>query len=141
MQYVCDAGEMTWFRFETEGEAALESKAMDHAVEKYFKQYRLEATASYVPPANAPAMEQNIGLKSHIARVMPRFLTLRNKDGSALVTAMLPPEGEDPFSMRPIVVGQANSDPYVDYEDAIVALANHVDMELERNVCFPYGRR
>ena len=38
MQYVCDAAPKTWFLFETEGEAALESRAMDHAVEKYFLQ-------------------------------------------------------------------------------------------------------
>jgi hypothetical protein len=34
MQFVCDAPPKTWFRIETEGEAALESRAMDHAVEK-----------------------------------------------------------------------------------------------------------
>lgn len=141
MQYVCDAGELTWFRFETEGEAALESKAMDHAVEKYFQKAWGEAVSSYTPPAHAPAMEQNIGLKEHIARVMPRFLTLRNRDGTALVTAMLPAVGEDEFSMRPVIVGHGNSDPYVEYDEAIEALAKHVDMELDRRECFPYGRR
>jgi hypothetical protein len=141
MQYVCDAGELTWFRFETEGEAALESQAMEHAVEKYFKKAWDEAVASYKPPPNAPAMEQNIGLKGHIAREMPRFLTLRDRDGAALVTAMLPPEGEDEFLMRPIIVGHGNSDPYIDYDDAIQALARQVGLELDRRECFPYGRR
>jgi hypothetical protein len=141
MQYVCDAGELTWFRFETEGEAALESKAMEHAVEKYFQKARDEAVATYTPPANAPAMEQNIGLKAHLSREMPRFLTLRDRDGTALATAMLPPEGEDEFLMRPIIVGHANSDPYAEYEAAIEALARHVGMELDRRECFPYGRR
>ncbi len=36
MLYVCDAPPKTWFRIETTGEAALESRAMDHAVDKYF---------------------------------------------------------------------------------------------------------
>jgi hypothetical protein len=40
MQYVCDAPPNTWFRFETEAESALESRAMNHAVEKYFQQAR-----------------------------------------------------------------------------------------------------
>ena len=38
MQYVCDAPKgKTWFRIETEGEAAHESRLMSHAVEKYFR--------------------------------------------------------------------------------------------------------
>jgi hypothetical protein len=68
MQYVCDAPPKTWFRIETEGEAALESRAMNHAVEKYFKQAYEQATKSYVPPRAAPYIEQNIGLKGHIQR-------------------------------------------------------------------------
>jgi hypothetical protein len=36
MQYICDAPPKTWFRLETEAEAAAESKVMEHAVEKYF---------------------------------------------------------------------------------------------------------
>src|SRR5262249_45836766 len=39
MQFVCDAPPKTWFRIETEGEATLESREMNHAVEKYFKQF------------------------------------------------------------------------------------------------------
>ena len=91
----------TWFRFETEAEAALESRAMNHAVERYFKQARDEAASTYVPPKSAHYIEQNIGLKAHIQKAMPRFLTLRDGEGNALVTAMLPPEGEDEHSFRP----------------------------------------
>jgi hypothetical protein len=41
MQYICDApGQKSWFRIETEGEAARESDAMSHAVEKHFRQAR-----------------------------------------------------------------------------------------------------
>jgi hypothetical protein len=37
MRYVCDApGGTTWFQIETQAEAALESQAMNHAVEKHF---------------------------------------------------------------------------------------------------------
>jgi len=140
MQYVCDAGELTWFRMETEGEAAIEARVMEHAVDKYFRQAHAEAVCAYTPPAAAPAMEQNIGLKSHIARAMPRFLTLRDNEGTALVTAMLPPEGQDEDDLRPVIVGKANSDPYSEYADAIAALAAHYDLALERDICFPYRR-
>ena len=50
MQFVCDASPKTWFRIETEAEAGFESKAMSHAVEKYFKQAYQQAADSYVPP-------------------------------------------------------------------------------------------
>ena len=140
MQYVCDANELTWFRFETAGEATLESRAMDHAVEKYFRQAYDEAVRSYKPPAAAPVMEQNIGLKAHVARAMPRFLTLRDKEGTALVTAMLPPDGKGTRAMCPVIVGRGNSDPYPEYGDAIEALARHVGFDLDRDDCFPYRR-
>lgn len=140
MQYVCDAGDLTWFRLETVGEAAIESQAMDHAVEKYFQQAYGDAVRAYTPPASVPAMEQNIGLKSHIARTMPRFLTLRDTDGKAHVTAMLPPEGGDLRTLRPVIVGHGNGDPYVEYGDAIEALGRHVNLDLDRDICFPYRR-
>jgi len=140
MQYVCDAGELTWFRIETEGEAVIEASAMEHAVDKYFKEACGEAVRAYPPPALAPAMEQNIGLKSHIARVMPCFLTLRDSEGTALVTVMLPPEGQDEDDLCPVIVGKANSDPYPMYSDAIAALAAHYNVKLEREICFPYRR-
>src|SRR5438046_1883118 len=62
MQFVCEAPPKTWFRIETEGEAALESRAMEHAVEKYFKQAYEQAARTYVPPKARPYIEQNIGL-------------------------------------------------------------------------------
>ena len=68
MQYVCDAPPNTWFRFETQAEAALESRAMNHAVEKYFQQAHEQAAETYVPPKSARYVEQNIGLKAHIQR-------------------------------------------------------------------------
>ncbi len=44
MQYVCDAPKgKTWFRIETEGEAAHESRLMRHTVEKYFCREREKA--------------------------------------------------------------------------------------------------
>jgi hypothetical protein len=140
MQYVCDAPPKTWFRIETEGEAALESQAMGHAVEKYFRQAYEQAVETYVPPKSAHYIEQNIGLKAHIQSVMPRFLTLRDGEGTALVTAMLPPDGQDERTFRPIIVGSGNSDPYPEHGDAIAALAEHLGLTLDRARCFPYRR-
>ncbi|MGI9422564.1 MAG: hypothetical protein ACR2PA_05180 [Hyphomicrobiaceae bacterium] len=114
---------------------------MAHAVEKYFKQAYDQAISSYQPPPSSAVFEQNIGLKAHIARVMPIFATLRDSEGKALVTAMLPPQGSDEDDMRPIIVAHENSDPYVDYEEAIEAIANHYGLILERAHCFPYARQ
>ena len=122
MRYVCDApGAKAWFRIETQGEAALESQAMSHAVEKHFIQAQECAATSYVPPP-VPFIERDIGLKAHIQRVMPIFLTLRDGDGNPLVTAMLPPSGYDERTFRPVIVGPANTDPYPDHADAIEVL-------------------
>ena len=66
MQYVCDAPPKTWFRIETEGEAALESRAMDHAVDRYFRQAYEQATEAYVPPP-AALHRAEIGLKAHVS--------------------------------------------------------------------------
>jgi hypothetical protein len=140
MQYVCDAVELTWFRFETLGEAGIEGRAMSHAVERYFRDAYSQAVASYRPPKGAPISEQNIGLKPHVLRSMPVFLTLRNRDGKSLVTAMLPPEGKDERSFRPIVVGPSNADPYPEHSLAIVLLADHFGYELNPDRCYPYKR-
>lgn len=117
-----------------------ESQLMAHAVEKYFRSAYKQAVCSYVPPAQLAVIEQKIGLKDYVRRTMPRFMTLRDKEGTALVTAMLPPEGRDTLSMSPVIVGQSNSDPYVAYEDAIEALADHIGHDLDRRECFPYRR-
>ncbi len=140
MQYVCDAGAATWFRIETVGEATRESQEMDHAVERFFRDAYDKAVQSYAPPKSLPAIEQKIGLKGHIQRSMPRFLTLRDKDGTALVTAMLPPEGMDTRGFRPVIVGKANADPYATYSDAIRLLAEHTKLTLDPARCYPYRR-
>jgi hypothetical protein len=72
---------------------------------------------------------------------MPLFLTLRENNGDALVTAMLPPRGHDDPTFRIIVVGPNNGDPYPDHEAAIHALADHFDIALDREHCYPYARR
>ena len=141
MQYVCDADDQhTWFRIETDAEAISESRAMAHAVEKYFRQAREQATKSYVPPRSGHYIEQNIGLKAHIQRVMPIFLTLRDGEGKALVTAMLPPAGQDAQSFRPIIVGYGNSDPFPEHGEAIAKLAAHYSLTLDPVRCYPYRR-
>ena len=93
MQYVCDAGEDTWFRIETQGEATLESRVMNHTLENNFREAYEMAARLHTPSKSVRFVEQNIGLKAHIQHTMPIFLTLRTKDGTALVTAILPPVG------------------------------------------------
>ena len=140
MKYVCDApGRQTWFRIETELEAEQESALMDHAVAKHFKREREAAIRSF-RPASEHYIEQGIGLASHIQRAMPLFLTLRDSNGAALVTAMLPPRGRDDIYFKIVIVGNGNRDPYPDHEPAIQALAAHVGFALERERCFPYRR-
>jgi hypothetical protein len=140
MKYVCDAtGGKTWFRIETEAEAASESDTMRHAVEKFFRKEQEKASQTFQPLSRV-YFEQEIGLKAHIQREMPLFLTLRDDDGTALVTAMLPPGGQDHRTFRPIIVGIANSDPYLEHADAIRVLGQHFGMPLERARCYPYRR-
>lgn len=140
MRYVCDAGAMTWFQLETEAEAQSESKLMDHAVERYFREAYEKAQRSYVPPAGGRFIEQNIGLKDYIRRSMPMFVTLRDSDGKAHVTGMLPPSGKPQPGFRAIIVGPSNSDPYPASAKAIAALARHLGLPLEREDCYPYRR-
>jgi hypothetical protein len=142
MKYICDVpADRTWFRIETEAEATHESQLMGHAVEKYFRNERDKAAQSF-QPASRRLIEQDIGLKAHVQRVMPLFLTLRDGEGKGLVTAMLPPGGVDQpgFLFRPIVVGANNSDPYPEHGDAIRALGDHFGLTLDRERCFPYRR-
>ncbi len=139
MQFICDAPDgKTWFRIETEIEAEAESSAMKHAVEKYFRREREKALQTYQPTSSA-FIERDIGLKSHVARTMPVFATLRDREGGPLATAMLPPGGRDAPSFRTIIVGPANSDPYAGEADAIAALGKHFGLSLDRQRCFPYG--
>lgn len=138
MRYVCDAQNgATWFRLETEAEAEAEAALMRHAVDKYFRRFEAIARESYRAPAGAATFEQGIGLKDHIARVMPWFLTLRADDGAGLATAMLPPTGCTDFQI--VIVGRGNSDPYVEYGVAIAALERQFGIDLPRQLCFPYA--
>lgn len=139
MQYVCDASKgRAWFRIETDAEAADESRLMRHAVEKHFLLAKARARHSYQP---GPGLERDIGLKGHLARTMPLFLTLRADDGAGLVTAMLPPGGKPLGDFPVIVVGPENADPYPDHADAIEALGRHYDVPLPRARCYPYAQR
>jgi hypothetical protein len=140
MQYVCDAPNgHVWFRIETEGEAADESRLMSHAVEKYFRREREKAIQSW-RPARPNAIERDIGLNAHVQREMPLFLTLRDREGNALTTAMLPPSGKDGGEFRIIIVAAANADPYPQQDAAIAALGAHFGLALDRDRCFPYAR-
>jgi len=140
MKYVCDApGGKTWFRIETEGEAVAESETMRHAVEKYFRKEQEKAVQSFQPISKV-SFEQEIGLKAHVQREMPLFLTLRDDDGTPLATAMLPPNGREDRNFRPIIVGVGNADPYPEQGEAIRALGQHFGMPLERSRCYPYRR-
>jgi hypothetical protein len=140
MQFVCDAPEgKTWFRMESETEATRESEDMKHTVEKYFRREREKAATNYRPTSQL-SIERDIGLSAHLSREMPLFLTLRNREGEALVTAMLPSQGRNEPSFRIIIVGPANADPYPAHGDAIVALAKHCGLTLDRERCFPYSR-
>jgi len=140
MKFICDAtGKKSWFRLETEAEAEQESTLMGHAVAKHFRRARDKAVQSY-KPASARFIEQDIGREAHVQRAMPLFLTLRDNDGTALVTAMLPPGGDEATGFRPIIVGNGNQDPYPVHDDDIEALGRHFGLTLERDRCFPYGR-
>ena len=137
---MCDApGGATWFRLETEAEAEAEAALMRHAVDKYFRRFEAAARETYRAPAGAPSFEQAIGLKDHIARSMPLFLTLRADDGEGLATAMLPPNGRNQANFKIVIVGPENTDPYEAHEKAILALARHFGLDLPREECFPYA--
>jgi hypothetical protein len=112
---------------------------MRHAVEKYFRKEQDKAAQSFRPISKVN-FEQEIGLKAHIQSEMPLFLTLRDGEGNPLATAMLPPGGRDDRSFRPIIVGMANSDPYIEHAGAIRALGQHFGLSLERARCYPYRR-
>jgi hypothetical protein len=140
MRYVVDAPNgKSWFRLETEAEAAQESQLMRHAVEKHFRLEHEKAVHTYQPVSKS-FIEQDIGLKAHIQQAMPLFLTLRDQDGKAHVTAMLPPGGKADAGARVVIVGPGNADPYPTEGDAIKALGDHFGLTLERERCYPYQR-
>jgi hypothetical protein len=141
MQFVCDAvGRKAWFRIETEAEAAQESELMRHAVDKHFGRAYEQASQGY-RPVPGPYVEQDIGREAHIRRAMPVFLTLREAEGTALATAMVPQQpGRDALDCNPMVVGPGNSDPYPEHGEAIRALGQHFGLTLDRARCYPYRR-
>lgn len=146
MQFICDAAEQTaWFRIETEAEAAQESELMQHAVEKHFRRAQEMASESYRPGA-LPFVEQDIGRAAHIRRTMPLFFTLRDAEGTALVTAMIPQPGAPggvqgaAGAGQPVVVGPRNADPYPEHGPAIEALGRQLGRALDRAQCYPYRR-
>jgi hypothetical protein len=144
MRFVCDAaGGKTWFRIETEAEAAKESELMGHAVEKHFRRAHEQASRAYTPTPG-PFVEQDIGRAAHVRRAMPVFLTLRDGEGTALATAMLPQRqqaaGRDDVACSPMVVGPGNGDPYPEHGDAIRDLGRHFGLALDRGRCYPYGQ-
>lgn len=140
MQYVCDGPDgKTWFRLEDEMEAEIESELMNHAVAKHYRRSQDAAKRTY-RPTSPVSFEQNIGLKAHLAKTMALFLTLRNREGEALVTAMLPPGGQHNPRFQCIVVGKGNTDPYAEHGAAIEALADHYGLPLDRDDCYPYRR-
>ena len=138
MKYVCDApGGRTWFRIETEEEAGEEAALMRHSMDRYFRAEMDKARQSFRPPSSV-FFEQEIGLKAHLQRAMPLFLSLRDEDGTTRVTAMLPQPSDAVQPVRPTILGRANTDPYMRYSDAILALAKHLNLMLERARCYPY---
>src|SRR5271155_3226088 len=112
---------------------------MRHSMEQHFRSEIEKAKQSF-RPVSGVFFEQEIGLKAHIQREMPLFLTLRDGDGNPLATAMLPPGGKDDRSFRPIIVGPGNADPYPEEGDGIRALGEQYGMTLERARCYPYRR-
>ena len=140
MEYVCEVrGGETWFRFETETEAEQESILMDHQVAKHFRPAQEKAIETYKPTTTV-YIEQNIGLKAHIQREMPLFLTLRDSAGEGLVTAMLPPGGRDDPDFKIFIVGKSNHDPYPEHETEIQDLGVHIGLTLDREHCVPYRK-
>jgi hypothetical protein len=140
MEYVCDvAGGSAWFRIQTEAEAIRESELMQHAVEKHFRR-AFEAASETFDTTGIPYIEQDIRRATHIQRVMPVFLTLRDDEGRSLVTAMLPPPERTQPELRPVVIGHGNSDPYPAHGKAIAALGVRFGMVLDRTRSYPYSR-
>lgn len=140
MRFVCNApGGATWFQLETEAEAEAEAALMRHAVDKHFRRFSAAAHESYRAPPGTATFEQSIGLKAHVARSMPLFLTLRADDGEGLASAMLPPLGRNQANFAIVIVGPLNSDPYAAHAAAISALAAHFNIDLLREACFPYA--
>ena len=108
---------------------------MQHAVEKFFRREKERARQSY-RPTSPRYIEQDIGLEAHVQRQMPLFLTLRDREGNGLVTAMLPPGGQEDTDFRTIVVGSGNGDPYPEQcKETAVLLAKELGLADDRWLC------
>jgi hypothetical protein len=140
MRYVCDApGGRTWFSMETQAEAESESELMRHAVAKHFLRAVEAARMSYRPRDGLASFERDIGLKDHITRNSPIFLTLRDGVGNALATAMLSRDIVNGAPRKAIIVGPENADPWPDHADAIASLGKHYGVRLVRETSYPYA--
>jgi hypothetical protein len=132
MQYVCDApGRKTWFRIETDGEALLEAELMRNAIEVQYENARLAAVQTYQPSQRLQSFERNIGLKAHLERSMPIFLTLRDSEGTPLANAMLPPGGRENGLHTTRVVGPNGADAMRFEPEAVKALEKHYNIAIE----------
>ena len=142
MRYVCDAPDRTvWFRIETEGEAFLESLSTQGAVAVFFREERQRALTSYRPRAGLSFIERDIGLEAHIQSTMPLFLTLRDHEGAALVTAILPASGKDNGNYPIFVWGAPGIDPYESHAKALEILEKRFELSIvdQSDVCYMYS--
>jgi hypothetical protein len=131
MEFVCDApGGKTWFRIETEGEAAIETTDTNNPVETYFCDERKAAAKAYRPSPRLSFIERDIGLNAHLSRTMPLFLTLRDRAGAPLATAVLPPGGRDDARFLATIVAPDSGDPFPSQGAAIAALEKHFGLAL-----------
>ena len=89
-------------------------------------------------PRPSVFIEQDINKEAHIRRAMPLFLTLRDQDGKALVTAMLPPKGKAGGGC--IIVGPGNADPYPEHVTPSPPWRSISESTLDRSSCYPYRR-
>jgi len=141
MEFVCEASDETaWFRLVSEADAAQESVLMNHGVVNRFRREKKHAVKAYRAKSSALA-DGTIDMDLHIRRTMPCFLSLRDRIGRGLATAMLPPGGRRFPGFPKIIVGRDNTDPYVLYKEAIDALATHFGYPLTRDACFPIARQ
>jgi len=109
----------------------LESEVMKVRIDTEFRNERDRATRSYRPHPRLQSIERDIGLNAHVLRVMPIFLTLRDREGTALANAVLPPEDKSRGVDHSVVVGPDYANPFASQSDAIKALEQHYDISLQ----------
>lgn len=139
MKYICDVpGGRTWFRLESEAEAERESARMQHGVAVRFHDERARAIRSYRAQSAASA-GGSLPLERHVRIAMPIFLSLRDREDAALVTAMLAHGSPDHPEAELVIVGKGDTDPYPDHGRAIAALSDRLGIDLDRARCFPFA--